>query len=119
MPRVLIVDDNPSNTFAFSSLLEDEGFEVELASNGLEALTRIEQQLPDLVLTDLRMPEMDGNELCRRLADEPATSAVPVIVVSGVDDALPSTAAHARQVIRKPVASAALLAAIRDQGLLA
>ena len=117
MPRVLIVDDNPSNTFAFSSLLEDEGFEVQLASNGLEALTRIGEQRPDLVLTDLRMPEMDGNELCQRLADDASTSELPVIVVTGVSDALPSTAAHARQVIRKPVGSDALLAAIREHGL--
>ena len=69
MPRILIVDDNPSNTFVFSSLLEDEGFEVELAANGHEALARIGEQAPDVVLTDLQMPEMDGNELCRRLAD--------------------------------------------------
>lgn len=116
MPRILIVDDNPSNTFVFSSLLEDEGFEVDLAANGHEALVRIGEQAPDVVLTDLQMPEMDGNELCRRLADEPSTSALPVIVITAFGDAPAATEAHARQIISKPVSSETLLEAIRTHG---
>ena len=68
MPRVLVVDDSPTQARQIRLLLEDSGFHVALASQGIEALAAIPQFLPDLVVTDLQMPEMNGLELVEAMA---------------------------------------------------
>ena len=64
--RILVVDDEPDIRDILRILLEGEGFEVEEANNGREALEKIQKRPPDLVITDYVMPEMDGEELCRK-----------------------------------------------------
>ncbi|MCC7397971.1 MAG: sigma-54-dependent Fis family transcriptional regulator [Planctomycetes bacterium] len=86
MPRhqVLIVDDEPDMRWMLRGLFEDEGFAVDEAGDGDEALRHIEQQQPDVVLSDMRMPRMQGIELLQRLRhDRPE---LPVILLSAVED---------------------------------
>lgn len=80
--KILIVDDMENNRMILGDIVEDAGYTCMLASNGLEALKIIEQQLPDLVITDLHMPEMDGIELCETLKGDPMTREIPVIFTS-------------------------------------
>jgi CheY-like chemotaxis protein len=83
--RVLIVDDEPDIRFLLRVLLESAGHEVFQASEGREALTVSKEKHPDLVITDLMMPAMDGGELIERLRSDPETSSVPIMLVSARD----------------------------------
>jgi len=85
-PTLLIVDDDPTPRQALRRLLEKLGYAVVVAENGREALELVQREPPDLVLTDLTMPEVDGFELLRRLKAAERSRDIPVIVVSGVDD---------------------------------
>jgi CheY-like chemotaxis protein len=82
--RVLVVDDDPDIRAFVELALEDEGYEVASAVDG-EALVQAREQHPDVILLDLMMPGMDGVEVSRRLRDDPATAAIPVIVMSAHD----------------------------------
>jgi len=80
MSRVLVVEDSVTQALEIQLLLEEAGFEVEISSNGLEAMEALQRRLPDLVLTDFDMPGMDGLELVETLRREHAS--VPVVVVT-------------------------------------
>ena len=80
-PSVLIVDDNQDIRTFVSSVLQDS-YRILLASDGREALEKALRELPDLVVSDVMMPVMDGLELCRRLKEETATSHIPVILLT-------------------------------------
>jgi len=79
MTRILIADDNAQNRYHLETLLRSQGFQVDSAADGKEALTRIQDSIPDLVLTDIFMPVMDGFELCRVLKADPRWRAVPFV----------------------------------------
>ena len=81
-PTVLIVDDDSHNLSVFQKMLNSAGFSVLIASNGEEALDRVRIDGPDAVVTDLRMPGMDGFALIRKLGAEPAFRRLPIIAVS-------------------------------------
>src|SRR4051812_14256618 len=81
-PRVLLVEDAPFLRYAFGRLLRLHGFEVVEANDGREALDRLAESRPQLVLTDLMMPVMDGIELIRRLRDDPQTADIPVVAIT-------------------------------------
>ena len=96
MPRVLVVDDESSMRFLLRVTFEMEGFEVDEAPNGLAAIQEIENSRPpDLVATDFMMPLMNGGELIARLRANPATSELPVILVSASPGAERKTGADA------------------------
>jgi signal transduction histidine kinase len=80
-PEVLIVEDNPDMRELLVFLVGRE-YRTRSAGNGREALERVSESVPDLVLTDVMMPEMSGTELCRELKSRPETSAVPVVLVT-------------------------------------
>jgi CheY-like chemotaxis protein len=80
MTRILLVDDEPELLEAWSFALEYAGYEVELAGDGVQALAIIGERVPDLVVTDLMMPAMNGEELCRRIREKPDWAAIPIIV---------------------------------------
>jgi CheY-like chemotaxis protein len=80
--RVLVADDDEGNRILVSRLLEGVGFQVEAVNNGREALDRINESVPDLVLTDLVMPEVEGMELVRQLQADAALRRIPVIAMS-------------------------------------
>ena len=83
---VLIVDDKPQNLRLISDFLAEQGFDLMLTRSGAHALEKARLALPDLVLLDVRMPETDGFEVCRRLKSDPRTAEVPVIFMTAVDD---------------------------------
>ncbi len=85
-PIILIVDDMPANLGVLSDVLDDAGFEVWIAQSGQVALDRVNFALPDLILLDVMMPELDGFETCRRLKGDPKTAAIPVIFMTALSE---------------------------------
>jgi CheY-like chemotaxis protein len=86
MPKVMVVDDAELSRLMLSRLLQREGYEVVGASNGLEALHSLERALPDLLLLDVMMPDLDGLQLLEILQDHPAWRRLPVIMLSALSD---------------------------------
>jgi DNA-binding NarL/FixJ family response regulator len=84
--RLLIVDDDPNLLRAVAACLRGEGYEVDTARSGDEALIRIAQRLPDLIVSDIRMPRMDGYALARQLRGNPRTDLIPVIFLTAMDE---------------------------------
>ncbi|OGV37655.1 MAG: hypothetical protein A2020_14885 [Lentisphaerae bacterium GWF2_45_14] len=82
--RILVVDDNPENIRLTGTILRDNGFLVSIASDGNQALKIMQRNLPDLILLDIIMPEMDGFETCKRLKDNPVTKDIPIIFMSAL-----------------------------------
>jgi DNA-binding NtrC family response regulator len=82
LERILLVDDAPANLSVLSAALEPSGFEILAAANGAAAIKVASRALPDLILLDILMPEMDGLETCRRLKQSPATRDIPVIFLT-------------------------------------
>lgn len=82
MRRVLVVDDDPSILAVVKDILGKSGYTVSAVPNGVEALRRLEADLYDLVITDLRMPEMSGPELIARLQQDPTYSRIPIVVLA-------------------------------------
>ncbi|OGG46883.1 MAG: hypothetical protein A3F84_28395 [Candidatus Handelsmanbacteria bacterium RIFCSPLOWO2_12_FULL_64_10] len=85
-PKILIVDDTPANVKALRMRLSPEGYEVLEASDGLQALERVAQEKPDLVLLDVMMPGLNGFEVCRRVKSQPDTQFIPVVLVTALTD---------------------------------
>ncbi|MDQ3744141.1 MAG: diguanylate cyclase, partial [Acidobacteriota bacterium] len=79
---VLVVDDEPDKRLLLAFALENEGYEVSTASDGAEGLAAVEEQQPDLIVTDVMMPRMDGYEMIRRVRANPRTRFIPVIIQS-------------------------------------
>ncbi len=80
---VLLVDDDRDTLALYGLILETFGFQVLPAENGRRALAVAAEHQPDIVVTDLAMPVMDGVELCERLRSDPSTSGIPILAVSG------------------------------------
>ena len=84
--RLLVVDDDPSLLLAVSETLRAGGYEVLTARRGAEALVRIAEALPDLVISDIRMPGMDGYELVRNLRAASRTRLIPIVFLTAKDE---------------------------------
>jgi CheY-like chemotaxis protein len=82
LSRILVVDDEPDLRFILRRVFERAGHEVMDAGHGAQALERVRVALPDLVVTDIMMPVMDGVELIRRLRADPATATIPILAAS-------------------------------------
>jgi two-component system alkaline phosphatase synthesis response regulator PhoP len=80
--RILVVEDDPSAIRLVSFTLEQEGYEVLTASNGLEGLRRAREDKPDLLVLDVMLPGLDGFEVCRRLRADAETAKLPVLMLS-------------------------------------
>ena len=88
MPKgksILVVDDSPTVRKLIAGKLEKSGHEVVLANDGVEAMERLENFVPDLVLLDITMPRMDGYQVCKQIRSNPATKDVTVVMISGKD----------------------------------
>ena len=83
---ILIVDDNPNNLAILSEALTTEGLRFRVAMDGESALALVERNLPELILLDVKMPGMNGFEVCRRLKANPATESIPVIFATASAD---------------------------------
>jgi diguanylate cyclase (GGDEF)-like protein len=80
--NVLVVDDEPDKRLLLAFALQREGYEVRTASDGVEGLAAVAEQQPDLIVTDVMMPRMDGYEMVRRVRSDPRTKFIPVIIQS-------------------------------------
>ncbi len=103
--RILVVDDLPDNYILLQTVLENEGYQVEVADSGQAALEKIASHPPDLVLLDVMMPEMNGFEVTRRIRQNPDLPFIPILLVTGYTDPLPADGfdAGADGFIRKPI----------------
>ncbi|MEH0973789.1 ATP-binding protein [Micromonospora sp. CPCC 205546] len=114
--RILVADDNADMRAYLARLLGEQGWRVETVGNGRQALEAIRREQPDLVLTDVMMPEVDGFELVRRLRGQEDTRALPVVVLSaraGGDASVEGLDLGADDYVVKPFAAAELIARIR------
>ena len=84
--NILIVDDTPDNLRLLSKTLIQEGYKVRCAVNGSMALLTIKAKLPDLILLDINMPDMDGFQICKILKESASTKDIPIIFVSAIDE---------------------------------
>ena len=82
MPKILCVEDNEDNFFVLHRRLGRAGFEVKVATNGALGVDWAKTLLPDLIVMDLNLPEMDGWEATRRLKNQPETKHIPIVVLS-------------------------------------
>jgi two-component system, cell cycle response regulator len=115
--RVLVVDDILSNVKLLEAKLSAEYFEVITAFNGEQALAKVADELPDIILLDVMMPGMDGFEVCRRIKAAPKTAHIPVILVTALDqpsDRVTGLEAGADDFLTKPVHDLALFARVRS-----
>ncbi|MBD2518892.1 hybrid sensor histidine kinase/response regulator [Nostoc sp. FACHB-973] len=115
--RILAVDDTRDNLILVQTILESEGYEVDLAPDGITALGKIEQSPPDLILLDVMMPGMDGYEVTRRIRNNPAiTSYIPILLITAFHESsvVEGLDAGADDFIRKPFDTDELLARVRS-----
>lgn len=84
--RLLVVDDEPNLLLAVAAVLRDEGFDVTTVRSGREALVSVAQSAPDLIVSDVRMPGMDGFELARRLRATANFALIPIVFLTAKDE---------------------------------
>ena len=116
-PSILIVDDEPRNCRLLQALLQPENYLTECAGDAQEALAIIARSLPDLILLDAMMPGMNGNELAGLLKADPATSNIPIIMITAQIDRqarLAGLASGAEEFLTKPVERAELWLRVRN-----
>ncbi|BAY65427.1 response regulator receiver sensor signal transduction histidine kinase [Calothrix brevissima NIES-22] len=116
--NILVVDDTPNNLRLLSAMLTAQGYEVRKALNGKMALTACHVVLPDVILLDINMPEMDGYQVCQQLKSDKITAEVPVIFISALDDVLDKVKAFdvgGADYITKPFHGAEVILRIENQ----
>ena len=116
-PTILIADDDPAGRNVIESVLTNQGYELEFASNGRDVLKKAVELKPDLILLDLMMPEMDGMEVCERLRKDKDLAEVPIIMITALDDRntrIASLDLGADDFITKPFDRAELRARVRS-----
>ena len=115
--RILLVDDEPRLLHVVGLYLSMEGFEVTEASDGTEALAKLETEQFDLAILDVMMPGVDGIEVCRHIRSQPATQAMPVLVFTSLSsdkDVERARLAGANHLITKPFSLPGLGAVVRS-----
>jgi len=116
-PKILVVDDEPAIRDTLSFMLEMEGFQVALAGDGEEALVRVAQDPPHVVLLDVMMPKVDGYRVCEVIKTNPRTAGVKVVILTAMGQAADRTkalAAGADAYVAKPFDEDTLLALLRQ-----
>jgi DNA-binding response OmpR family regulator len=103
--RILVVEDNLDQVELLSFNLRKEGFSIGTATDGIQAIKKAKSLLPDLILLDVMLPELDGYAVCETLRRDPKTASIPVIMVTAVSSTLASFAgreAGANDYVTKP-----------------
>lgn len=117
MKKILVIDDLPENVFMLQDRLEHEGFEVLTAYDGYTGIDKAKNELPDLILLDVMMPDITGLEVCKILVNESITKDIPIILVtakSGAEDTKEGLEAGAFDYIKKPFNRIELLARVKS-----
>ncbi len=112
---ILIVDDHLANLKVLFAFLKDEGFDIRILESGAQAVELLSHTLPDLILLDVMMPDMDGFTLCRRIKSAPRTENIPIIFLTALDDVKDKIAgfeAGGADYVTKPFQQIELLARI-------
>jgi adenylate cyclase len=115
-PKVLVVDDTPANREMLEAILSPRGYTVLSARSGEEGLSKVASDRPDLVLLDIVMPRLDGYQVCKRLRNSPASSYLPVVMITASDqeERVRALEAGADDFIQKPFDQAELLARVKS-----
>jgi two-component system, sensor histidine kinase and response regulator len=115
--RVFIVDDEAAVRETLQTVLSADGHQFTSATNGADALARLQEEVPDVILLDVMMPAMDGHEVCRRIKADPRLRHVPVVLVTVLEskeDLVKGLDAGADEFLSKPVAAVELRARVRS-----
>ena len=116
-PKILVVDDTAANVKLLADLLAVKGYRVVTAGGGKEALARVAADRPHLVLLDVMMPDLNGYEVCRAIRADPATAALPVVLVTALDaseERVKGLEAGADDFLSKPVNQVELMARVKS-----
>lgn len=114
MTRILLVDDEPELLEAWSFALEHFGYDVQIARDGAEALRAIAERAPDLVVSDLMMPGMNGEDLCRAVRANPHSAAIPFVLHTSAHVSMPTDEHLWDSMLRKPARMEVFLATIEN-----
>ncbi len=115
--RVLIVEDSDSVQVMLKRWITNDGFDVELAANGSEALELAAHAAPDLILLDVMMPGLNGYAVCRRLRELPGTGKTPIIIITALaasSDSEEAKRSGANEVLVKPLNQEQLMRRVRS-----
>jgi DNA-binding NarL/FixJ family response regulator len=115
--QLLVVDDDPNLLLAVSETLRAENYDVVTARRGAEAMVRVAESLPDLIISDIRMPVMDGYALVRNLRAAPRTRLIPIVFLTAKDETVDRIAGFRSGVdayITKPFESDELIAVVKS-----
>jgi len=115
-PRILCVDDEPANLKLLEALLAPRGYEVIKATDGKEALEKLNEQGMDIVLLDVMMPEINGFEVCKKIKEDNRYRHIPVVMITALrsrEDRIKGIEAGAEDFISKPFDHGEVLARIK------
>jgi DNA-binding response OmpR family regulator len=118
--KILLVDDDPDFVEATKIVLESAPYQVEVAYDGTEALAKVHEEKPDLIILDIIMPEQDGFKVCKALKGDPELSKIPIIMLTSLSERMGETVysvsnglmLEAEDYVDKPVTPAELLARV-------
>src|SRR5688572_26933441 len=114
--KILIVDDDVDSLKLIGLMLKRNGYEVSAADSGGKALSKAEAEIPDLIILDVMMPDMNGLDVCRRLRANPATAEIPIIMFTAktmIDDKVKGFEAGADDYLTKPTHPAELSSRVK------
>jgi two-component system sensor histidine kinase ChiS len=116
-PRILIVDDDPINIELMRAQLHDEGYSIDCALDGEEALERVSREKPDLILLDIMIPKKSGFEVCKHVKGKPETRSIPIIMVTALKDMesrVKGIAVGADDFLTRPLDKSELIARVKS-----
>jgi len=99
---ILVIEDNVLLADFIAEVLQEEGYDVQLAANGQEGLNRLPEVAPDLVITDLMMPKVTGEEVCRVMTSDPKYNEIPVVLMSSKNEAFVTVKGNYAAFLPKP-----------------
>jgi CheY-like chemotaxis protein len=109
MPHVVIADDDYGVLYLVATLVQQLGWTSDLASDGVEAWEKVQQMVPDLVVSDINMPEMNGLDLLRAIKSSPTLAQIPVVLMSSAENEAEARAAGCDAFVAKPFGGQTIL----------